>query len=188
MSDLNTKDTKKHEEIIMPGLDESITTNKRKKMRVLFLDDRTKRIHAAIERYKDDELTIVTNVKECLRHMSANDYDIISLDHDLEGCDFEDPDSSNVGMEVVRYLEKTGWPGLLEGGMLTNPTFIVHSSNIFAAHLMVRRLREIGLFAQWVRFEYPEKKMSSSMTESPAPLSPPVCATQKQGEEEGNDE
>ena len=129
------------------------------------MDDRTKRIHAAIEEYKYDELTIVTNVKECLRYMSRNQYDFISLDHDLNGCDFQDPDGSNVGMEVVRYLEKTGWP---KDKLL--PYFIVHSSNIFAAHLMVTRLKAMHFAAQWKRIEYPDKKMGSSMTETPKEL------------------
>lgn len=129
--------------------------------KVLFLDDRTKRIHAAIERYAADDLTIVTNVKECLRYMSRNDYHVISLDHDLNGVDFEDPNSSNVGMEVVRYLEKTGWPDIKP-----RPNFVVHSSNIFAAHLMVIRLKYIGFNVVWKRFEYPDKKMSV-VTETP---------------------
>jgi len=129
---------------------------------ILFLDDRTKRINAAIKEYKDYDLTLVTNVKECLRHMSRNDYDFISLDHDLNGCDFQDPDGSNVGMEIVRYLEKTGWPEIKK-----MPRFIVHSSNIFAAHLMVVRLKKMGFKAYWKRFEYPEKKLTTSMTETP---------------------
>lgn len=135
--------------------------------KILFLDDRTKRIHSAIERYShhNDELTIVTNVKECLRYMSRHDYDVISLDHDLEGKDFQDPDGSNVGMEVVRYLEKTGWPI-----KKPKPKFIVHSSNIFAAHVMVLRLKKIFPETQWRRFEYPDKKMGSSMTETPKEL------------------
>jgi len=134
-------------------------------LRILFLDDRTKRIHVAIERFQDHDLTIVTNVKECLRHLSNNDYDLVSLDHDLNGIDFEDPDSSNVGMEVVRYLEKTGWPEA-EGFDKKRPRFIVHSSNIFAAHLMVIRLKKIGFNAYWKRFEYSKKKMSD-ITETP---------------------
>lgn len=119
--------------------------------KLLFLDDRTKRTQAAANVHASFDVTIVSNVKECLRYMSQKDWDVISLDHDLNGCDFEDPDSSNAGMEVVRYIEKTGWP---EGKK--KPLFIVHSSNIFAAHLMVTRLREINLMAEWHRFEYPE--------------------------------
>lgn len=123
--------------------------------KLLFLDDRTKRIEGAKTKYADFDVTIVCNVKECLRYMSSRDYDVISLDHDLNGCDFEDPDGSNVGMEVVRYLEKTGWPTGKK-----KPRFYIHSSNIFAAHLMVTRLNAMGLTAEWHRFEYPEKQFS----------------------------
>jgi len=122
------------------------------KPNLLFLDDRTKRLHGALEKFsKDFNVTLVCNVRECLRYMARFDYDVISLDHDLTGVDFEDPDSQINGMEVVRYLEKTGWP---EGK--PRPTFHVHSSNIFAAHLMVTRLLALGFFAEWKRFEYPK--------------------------------
>ena len=120
--------------------------------KMLFLDDRAKRIKAALTSFPEFDVTIVPNVKECLRAMSGNDFDIVSLDHDLNGCDFEDPDSPNAGMEVVRYLEKTGWPPSKK-----KPLFHVHSSNIFAAHLMVTRLNAMGMSAEWHRFEYPEK-------------------------------
>lgn len=130
--------------------------------KLLFLDDRTKRLEAARKVHVGFAVTIAANVKECLRQMSQNDWDVISLDHDLNGCDFEDPDSSNTGMEVVRYLEKTGWPPNKK-----KPLFIVHSSNIFAAHLMVTRLRGIGMLAEWHRFEYPEKSFQN-VTETPS--------------------
>jgi len=135
---------------------------------ILFLDDRSKRIEAAMKKYSVEKgyvLTIVPNVKECLRAMSSNDYDIISLDHDLNGCDFEDPDSSNAGMEVVRYIEKTGWPE-----MKPRPTFWIHSSNVFAAHLMVTRLRAIKHIAMFKRFVYEEEKVHMKYDEKGNPL------------------
>jgi len=135
-----------------PGMKEFLDAAGNDRPKMLFLDDRTKRIEAAPRVHIGFRVTIVTNVKECLRYMSRADWDVISLDHDLHGCDFEDPDSPNVGMEVVRYLEKTGWPP--DKHM---PTFHVHSSNIFAAHLMVTRLHALGFFAEWHRFEYPDK-------------------------------
>lgn len=118
---------------------------------MLFLDDRSKRLHGALQKFSEDfDVTLVCNVKECLRYMARFDWDVISLDHDLHGCDFEDPDSEINGMEIVRYIETTGWP---EGKK--KPTFHVHSSNTFAAHLMVTRLVDIGFFAEWRAFEYP---------------------------------
>lgn len=126
------------------------------KPKLLFLDDRSKRLHAALIKFSDNfDVVLCSNVKECLRLMSREDFQIISLDHDLNGCDFEDPDSSNAGMEVVRYLEKTGWPAGKK-----RPIFYVHSSNIFAAHLMVTRLLAMDFDAKWDRFEYPSRDFS----------------------------
>lgn len=133
------------------------------KPKILFLDDRTERTRAAYEKYSQEyDLYPCSNVKECLRLLCREDFKIASLDHDLDGCDFEDPDSSNAGMEVVRYLEKTGWPTGKK-----KPYFIVHSSNIFAAHLMVTRLQALGLAAEWKRFEYPAKSFTGPASDAP---------------------
>lgn len=108
-------------------------------MNLLFVDDRTKRIHWALENLKGYDVTIATCVPEALRQMSSSDWDVVSLDHDLNGHDFQDPDTPTCGMEIVRYIEKTGWPFGKK-----KPVMRVHSSNIFAAHLMIVRLKALG--------------------------------------------
>lgn len=95
------------------------------------------------------DVTLAANVQEALRAIVRNDFEIWSLDHDLRGCDFEDPDSNESGMEIVRYLEKTAWP---EGK--PKPYIWVHSSNLFAAELMVVRLNKIGFLAWQRQFVY----------------------------------
>ena len=123
------------------------------KKRMLFLDDRTRRLHSALRQFAGEyDVTIATNTKECLRALSSQNWEVVSLDHDLRGVDFEDPDSPECGMEVVRYLGKTGWP---EGK--PKPVFKVHSSNIFAADLMILSLRKIGLSAFYDRFVYDDE-------------------------------
>lgn len=129
-------------------------TEETRKPRLLFLDDRTKRLHSALERFsKDYDVVLVCNVKECLRQLANEDFDVVHMDHDLRGVDFEDPESSECGMEVVRYLQKTGWP---EGKK--KPEFRVHSSNIFAGHLMFRELKKLGLTCYYERWVYDEPK------------------------------
>lgn len=113
------------------------------KAKMLFVDDRSKRLHYALENFPEYEITLAPNVPEALRAMSAQNFDVISLDHDLSGHDFEDPDSTGCGMEIVRYIEKTGWPPQRK-----RPEFWVHSSNLFAAHLMTVSLVELG-FDVW---------------------------------------
>lgn len=100
-------------------------------IKILFLDDRSKRIHSAIKTFKDADLTIVTNVPECLRFLSNEDWDFVFLDHDLGGREFCSIDDPTCGMAIVHYITKTGWPW-----ERPKPTFIIHSSNAFAAHEM----------------------------------------------------
>lgn len=120
------------------------------KPKLLFLDDRSKRIHAALAQFSEKfDVVIVPNVKECLRALAQDDFQVVHLDHDLRGVDFEDPDSPECGMEVVRYLHKTGWPE-----KKYRPQFIIHSKNIFAAHLMITLLVEMGFRAYYIPFVY----------------------------------
>jgi hypothetical protein len=118
-------------------------------MKILFLDDRSKRIHSAIKKFANDDLTIVTNVKECLRFLSEEEWDVVYLDHDLGGEEFCDPDSPTCGMEIVRYIGKTEYPIKKKW-----PEFIIHSSNVFAATLMEDGLDELGFSVKRMRWEY----------------------------------
>ena len=118
------------------------------KPKMLFLDDRTKRIMSAIQKYSDRyDLTIVCNAKECLRYLCRQEWDILSLDHDLNGDDFQDMDDRDSGMEVVRSMR--GWTR-----MFNKPEVWVHSSNLFAAEAMLSMLNEYGFHAYYHKFEY----------------------------------
>ena len=127
-------------------LDEYEKDIKVAKMRILFLDDSAERISGAKKKYANDDLTIVTNVADCLRKLSFEDWDVVSLDHDLGGRDFTDPDGKETGMEVVRYIKKTGWP------LPLTPDFIVHSSNFFAANLMCSELSSMDILVHHIPF------------------------------------
>ena len=134
-------------------MEEQASYHTTKRLKMLFLDDRTRRILSAQRQFSEKyEVVPVTNVKECLRYLAREEWSEVHLDHDLRGVDFEDPDSPESGMEVVRYIEKTGWP---EGK--PKPFFIIHSSNLFAAHQMVIRLKNIGLNAIYQSFKYDDE-------------------------------
>lgn len=125
------------------------------KQKMLFVDDRTKRIHYALNEYsKDYDVTIATCVPEALRQLSGNQWDVVSLDHDLNGHDFQDPDTPTCGMEIVRYIAKTGWPKWIR-----QPVFWVHSSNLFAAHLMTVELQKLGFVVLYRPVRYKVENM-----------------------------
>jgi hypothetical protein len=134
---------------------------------MLFVDDRTRRIHSALRQYSDVyEVTIATNVKEALRALAREEWDVVSLDHDLTGIDFEDPDTSTCGMEIVRYIEKTGWPDHL----LRKPKIFIHTSNLFAAHLMTIRLQALGFMVRQFRFQYDDEVENMKYDEKGLPV------------------
>jgi len=99
-----------------------------------------------------------------MREMCKRDWDVVSLDHDFMGVDFQDPDTPTCGMEIVRYLEKTGWPPQRKV-----PEFWVHSSNLFAAHLMVLRLTRAGFDARYKPIIYKTENMKYDETGLPIP-------------------
>jgi len=126
-----------------------------KKPKLLFLDDRTKRREYAEKEYsKLYDVTCVSCVLEALRYMSREDWDVISLDHDLLGVDFEDVDTPGCGMEIVRYIVKCGWPPQRK-----IPEFWIHSSNLFAAHLMEVALLEANIPAFYKPIIYKTENM-----------------------------
>lgn len=131
----------------------AVTTNKNKP-KMLFVDDRTKRIHYALENFPEFDVTIATCVPEALRQMSSQEWSVISLDHDLNGHDFQDPDTPTCGMEIVRYITKTGWPQQLKA-----PMFWIHSSNLFAVHLMHMALEKAGHRAEYHPIFYGSNNM-----------------------------
>lgn len=127
------------------------------KMKLLFVDDRSKRIHSALRQYSNKfEVTIAPNTKEALRQLSSKQWDVVSLDHDLDGSDYQNPDDHTSGMEIVRYIEQTAWPKTRRA-----PMFVIHSSNLFAATAMEERLLALGMTVSQAVFVYdiPEEHM-----------------------------
>lgn len=119
------------------------------KQKLLFVDDSSKRIHSALLKYSDFDCRIAPNVLEALRLISHEDWDVVSLDYDLNGRDFQQPDDPTSGMEIVRWLEKYGWPHKGD-----KPFFVVHTSNGFAGQVMADRLIAAGFRCGYFPYSY----------------------------------
>ena len=106
------------------------------KPKLLFVDDKPDRCADAMKRYGDQyEVIFAHTVTDALRQMSGNSLSVISLDHDLNGQDFQDPEAKDCGLEIVHYIQKTGWP--VQRPM---PEFWIHSTNLFAANRMAEEI------------------------------------------------
>ena len=121
------------------------------KPKMLFVDDRSKRIHSALRKYADKyDVTIAPNVPEALRLLSSQSWRVVSLDADLDGNDFVDSNSEQSGMEIVRYITREKWP------MGHLPRFIIHSSNEFVAEMMYQSLYRWLMNTMGVQVSVPE--------------------------------
>lgn len=128
------------------------------KPKMLFVDDDIEgRIKPALTKYESFyEVDIATCVPRALRLIIGNEYDVISLDFDLDGYDFQDPDDKLCGMEIVRYISRCGYPSRKR-----TPEFWIHSTNLFGANLMAAELSNAGFRVREVPFGW--KKYQSGV-------------------------
>jgi CheY-like chemotaxis protein len=104
---------------------------------VLFLDDDHRRIEEIRRRMESlpCELVVVETAVDCILKLGEKSYDLVLLDHDLGGEIYCDSSREDCGMEVVRWLKRTGG----EHG-----AFIVHTMNPVAAAAMYFELSGMG--------------------------------------------
>lgn len=95
-------------------------------MKILVLEDSTKRVEYFIERYPHHELTITENADAAIMYLQENTYDYIFLDHDLGT-------NNGSGSDVAAFLSS---------GICVNDDAIViiHSWNMPAVAAMLSML------------------------------------------------
>lgn len=125
------------------------------KPKLLFVDDKPGRCADAMKKYRERyEVILAHTVTDALRQMSVNVLSVVSLDHDLNGQDYQDPDDKTCGMEIIRYILKTGWPEWKQ-----KPEFYIHSTNFFASNVMFHALEHMGFHVVeepfgWKRYQH----------------------------------
>ena len=87
--------------------------------------------------------TIVNTAQECIDRLQIDAYDVVFLDHDLGGQQFQDTREKNSGSEVVRWISehkpKVG-------------CFYVHSLNPVERRNMTTDLKRLGYTASDLPF------------------------------------
>jgi len=108
---------------------------------VLFLDDSLDRCRKF--RSECPFATIVNTASQAIDRLRADNYDIVFLDHDLGGQQFQDPSEENSGSAVVRWIGKNK-PIVGQ--------FVVHSLNPNERKNMVIDLKYLGYVARELPF------------------------------------
>ena len=104
-------------------------------MKIFILEDYEERTHTFSKEFVKDELVICNNAELALTLLAQVKFDLIFLDHDLEGEAYVDSDYPNTGYRVARELQNT---------LNADTRVIVHSYNPAGVELMMEGLLQCG--------------------------------------------
>lgn len=114
--------------------------------KVLILEDSPERIKVFSRKLIGHQVFITDQAKEAISLIKDHAFDIIYLDHDLDGMTFVDWNTyDNTGMKFVKYLEDI--QSLEYYSYLKKIPIIIHSHNFEAANAMRMRLLGAGYYA-----------------------------------------
>ncbi len=131
-------------------------TQLRSSLRVLLLDDDTRRHDWFERRFKGDRLDIADTATNAIELLSANFYDAIFLDHDLlpEHYYAETTDDERTGYAVARWLAE-------HKEAQQASTVVVHTRNADGAMRMIELMRRSGRNAEYVPFPMLAQKIKN---------------------------
>jgi CheY-like chemotaxis protein len=123
-------------------------------IRVLLLDDDTRRHEWFERRFKGDSLDVTETATEAIELLGAKFYDAIFLDHDLlpEHYYAESNDDERTGYRVARWLAENAQAQQAS-------TIIVHTRNADGAMRMIELMRRSGRNPEYVPFPMLDQKI-----------------------------
>jgi len=126
-------------------------------IKVLLLDDDSRRHRWFIKRFKGDDLDLAENVQEAKELLAHHTYDAIFLDHDLLPHHYDSNDhgdTENTGYAIAEWLNE-------RAELQRAATIIVHTRNADAAIPMVLKLRESGRNVEYCAFPMLDLKIKN---------------------------
>ena len=113
-------------------------------MKILILEDNLLRIEKFKELFKNQELRIVQNVEDAITFCLSEEFQIMWLDHDLEGKIWEDSNKENTGYQFIKWL--------VDNEKQRNSLIYIHSMNPIGASKMLNYLKDNGYDGIWIPF------------------------------------
>jgi len=113
-------------------------------MKILILEDNTIRIEKFELLFKNQQLRIVQNVEDAITFCLSEEFQIMWLDHDLEGKIWEDSNKENTGYQFIKWL--------VDNEKQRNSLIYIHSMNPIGASKMLNYLKDNGYDGIWIPF------------------------------------
>lgn len=129
---------------------------RRAPIRVLLLDDDTRRHEWFERRFNGDFLDVTETASEAIEMLGAKFYDAIFLDHDLlpEHYYAETTDDDRTGYRVARWLAENAQAQQAS-------TIIIHTRNADGAMRMIELMRRSGRNPEYVPFPMLDQKIKN---------------------------
>lgn len=113
-------------------------------MRILILEDNQTRIEKFKELFKYHDIYLYSDVESAKEACKCMDFDVLWLDHDLNGKIWEDSSEENSGFQFVKWL--------VDNGLQKNSLNYIHSMNPIGANKMLNYLLDNGYDGIWIPF------------------------------------
>ena len=122
-------------------------------MKILILEDSPERIIKFKELFKNQELYIFGNAHLAFCECLYTEFNIMLLDHDLDGRIWVDSDEENTGFAFIKFLV-AALPRIQ-----TKALIYIHSMNPIGANKMLNLLKDDGRDGIWIPF--PQLKINN---------------------------
>jgi len=113
-------------------------------MKILILEDNVLRQEKFKELFKNQEIVICDNVLDSISVCIYQDFQVLWLDHDLEGKIWEDSNKENTGYQFVKWL--------VDNNKAKDSLIYIHSMNPIGANKMLNYLLDNGRDGIWIPF------------------------------------
>jgi len=113
-------------------------------MKILLLEDNLERVEKFNILFKNHQVTHCDNIKDAKNACLNRVFDILWLDHDLEGKIWEDSFKEETGYQFVKWL--------VDNGYQKNSLNYIHSMNPIGANLMLNYLKDNDYDGIWIPF------------------------------------
>jgi hypothetical protein len=113
-------------------------------MRILILEDNLERIEKFKILFKNQEVTHCASVCEAMMACRNKEFDILWLDHDLQGKIWENSFHEETGYQFVKWM--------VDNCFQKNSLNYIHSMNPVGANLMLNYLKDNGYDGIWIPF------------------------------------
>jgi len=113
--------------------------------KILILEDDPNRVLKFYEMFEYHSLTITNTSEAAIEIASSHKFDVIFLDHDLDGRVYVNSDEKNTGYQVAKILPST---------INKNTPVIIHSWNGVGAKRMMGAMNESGMNSKIIHFGY----------------------------------